>query len=82
MRDLDLAVYLVVRTVEATIHEAVAERPDDLASGAIAREVTRLVLGYLTGAPAVSSRARRRTRRPAARTARRRGSAIPSPPRS
>ncbi len=48
VRDLDLATYLVVRTVEATIHEAVVERPNDLASGAITREVTRLLLGYLT----------------------------------
>jgi AcrR family transcriptional regulator len=48
VRDVDLATYVVVRTVEATIHEAVAERPADLASGAIAREVTRLLLNYLT----------------------------------
>ncbi len=80
--DLDLAVYLVVRTVEATIHEAVAERPHDLASGAITREVTRLLLGYLTGAPTVSSRARSTRRPPAARTGRRRETASPSPRRS
>lgn len=47
--DLDLATFVVVRTVEATIHEAVVERPEDLASGAVAREVTRLLVGYLTG---------------------------------
>lgn len=82
VRDLDLAVYLVVRSVEATIHEAVVERPDDLASGAITREVTRLVLGYLTSAPPVSRRARPRPRRPAARTARRRGTASPTRRRS
>jgi len=46
--DLDLATYLLMRTVEATIHEAVVERPHDLASGAITREVTRLLLNYLT----------------------------------
>jgi AcrR family transcriptional regulator len=46
--DLDLATYMIVRTVEATVHEAVVERPRDLESGAVAREVTRLVLGYLT----------------------------------
>jgi AcrR family transcriptional regulator len=51
IRDLDLATYLIVRTVEATIHEAVAERPRDLASGAITREVTRLLVGYLTARP-------------------------------
>lgn len=55
VRDLDLATYLVMRTVEATIHDAVAMRPRDLASGAIAREVSRLVLGWLT----LSSRAPR-----------------------
>ena len=53
------------------IHEAVVERPADLASGAITREVTRLLLGYLTGAPAVSSRARPGRRRSAARAVRR-----------
>jgi len=69
--DLDLATFLVVRTVEATIHEAVVERPADLASGAVAREVTRLLVGYLTGKTAISrshpppdrrSRSRRRDR--------------------
>jgi len=69
VRDLDLAVYLVVRTVEATIHEAVVERPNDLASGAITREVTRLVLGYLTGAPAVGTRPRAMRRRAGRRRA-------------
>lgn len=48
VEDLDLATYMIVRTVEATVHEAVVERPRDLASGAVAREVTRLILGYLT----------------------------------
>jgi len=78
VRNLDLATYLVVRTVEATIHDAVAERPADLASGAIAREVTRLLLGYLT----VSSPAPRRPATRRARTAARRGSASLPPPRS
>ena len=82
VRDLDLGVYLVVRTAEATIHEAVVERPADLASGALTREVSRLLLGYLTGASAVSSRARSAPRGPRARTARRRGTASPSPRRS
>ncbi len=57
VRDLDLATYLIVRTVEGTIHEAVVERPADLASGAITREVTRLLVAYLTAGP--------RARRPA-----------------
>ncbi len=56
IRDLDLATYLIVRTVEATIHEAVVERPRDLASGAIAREVTRLLLNYLTAGEGVPAR--------------------------
>ena len=64
VRHLDLAVYVLVRTVEGTIHEAVVERPEELASGAISREVTRLLLGYLTGTPAVSARARPTRRRP------------------
>lgn len=89
VRDLDLAVYLFMRTVEATIHEAVTERPDDLASGAITREVTRLVLGYLTGASttgghraAPGSRARSRSPRSAAATERRRETATPTRRRS
>jgi AcrR family transcriptional regulator len=60
--DLDLATYLVVRTVHATIHEAVVERPEDLASGAIAREVTRLLLSYLTRETRPPRRARSRGR--------------------
>ncbi len=78
VRDLDLATYLVMRTVEATIHEAVVERPGDLESGAIAREVTRLVLNYLTvSSPVPRAPATRR-----ARTAPRPGTASPPPPRS
>src|SRR5690349_23875970 len=65
VRDLGLATYLVARTVEATIHEAVVERPDDLASGAITREVTRMLLRYLT----ISSRAPRAQPGPRAHTA-------------
>jgi len=76
--DLDLATYLVMRTVEATIHEAVVERPADLASGAIAREVTRLLLNYLT----VSSRAPRAPATRRGRTVPRPGTASPRPRRS
>ena len=54
--DLDLAVYIVMRTVEATVHDAVAERPKDLKSGALAEEVTRMIVSYLTGKPLVASR--------------------------
>jgi AcrR family transcriptional regulator len=81
VRDLDLAVYLVVRTVEATIHEAVVDRPDDLASGAVTREVTRLLLGYLTGPEPAGSRVRRARRPPPARRSRRRVGASAAPRR-
>ncbi len=87
VRDLDLATYLVVRTVEATIHDAVVDRPHDLASGAIAREVTRLLLNYLTTAPEprprgapISPRARRPRAIRRTRAAPRPGRA--SPPRA
>lgn len=75
VRDLGLATYLVMRTVEATIHDAVAMRPRDLASGAITREVSRLLLGWLT----TSSRTPRAPAR-RARTALPRETA--SPPRA
>ena len=47
--DLDLAVYLVTRTVHTAIHDAVARRPDDLRSGALAEELSRMIVTYLTG---------------------------------
>ena len=47
--DLDLAVYVVSSAVEAIVHNAVTQRPADLKSGALAAEVTRLLLLYLTG---------------------------------
>jgi AcrR family transcriptional regulator len=79
VRDLDLATYLVMRTVEATIHDAVVARPRDLASGAIAREVTRLLLGWLTASsPAryeTASRSRARSKATPSRRAP--GSATP-----
>ncbi|MEQ1755849.1 MAG: TetR/AcrR family transcriptional regulator [Micropepsaceae bacterium] len=49
--DLDLAVFVVTRTVEAVVHNAVSERPHDLQSGALAAEVSRLIVGYLTSKP-------------------------------
>lgn len=49
VEDLDLAVYILTHTVEALIHTAVTERPDDLRSGKLADEVTRMLLAYLTG---------------------------------
>lgn len=49
VEDLDLAVYILTHTVEALIHNSVAERPDDLKSGKLADEVTRMLVAYLTG---------------------------------
>ena len=54
--DLDLATYVVTRAVEAIVHNAVRERPQDLKSGALASEVTRLLVGYLTGKSAGAKR--------------------------
>ena len=56
IRDLDLAVYLVTRTVETAIHDGVVHRPDDLRSGALAEELTRMIVAYLTGRPVASRR--------------------------
>jgi AcrR family transcriptional regulator len=47
--DLGLAVYLVTRTTETAVHDAVASRPEDLRSGALADELTRMIVSYLTG---------------------------------
>lgn len=47
--DLDLAVYVVMRAVEAVVHNAATERLSDLKSGALTEEVTRMLVGYLTG---------------------------------
>jgi AcrR family transcriptional regulator len=49
VQDIDLAVYIVTRTVEAVVHNAVTDRSKDLASGALAEEVTRMLVGFLTG---------------------------------
>jgi AcrR family transcriptional regulator len=49
VKDLDLATYLVTRTVEACVHDGVTARPQDMASGALARDLTRMIAGYLTG---------------------------------
>jgi AcrR family transcriptional regulator len=47
--DIDVAVYIVTRTVEAVVHNAVCEQPKALASGALADELTRMLVGFLTG---------------------------------
>jgi AcrR family transcriptional regulator len=49
VKDLDLATYLITRTVEACVHDGVTARPQDMANGALARDLTRMILGYLTG---------------------------------
>jgi len=54
--NLDLAVYIVTRTVETAVHNAVNERPEDLKSGALAEEVTRMIVSYLTGKPLAAAR--------------------------
>jgi AcrR family transcriptional regulator len=54
--DLDLAVYMVCRTVETVIHNAATERPLDLRSGALAEELTRMIVSFLTGKPLAAKR--------------------------
>ncbi len=54
--DLDLAVYMVTRTVETVVHNAVTQRPQDLQSGALAEELTRMIVSFLTGKPLVAKR--------------------------
>lgn len=48
VRDLDLAAYVVMRSVEACVHGAYRDRRVDMKSGALARAVSEMVLGYLT----------------------------------
>jgi len=54
--NLDLAVYLVTTTTETAVHDAVATRPEDLRSGALADELTRMIVSYLTGKPLAARR--------------------------
>jgi AcrR family transcriptional regulator len=58
IKDLDLATYIVMRSVEACVHDGYAYRPADMASGRLAEEVSALVLSYLRG-----TRGRRGARR-------------------
>ena len=51
VRDLDLATYIIVRSVEACVHDACWQRPGDLKNGSLAGEVSELVINYLTAAP-------------------------------
>ena len=56
VNDLDLAIYLVSGAVETAVHDAVSTRPNDLRSGALAEELTRMIVGYLTGKAVVARR--------------------------
>lgn len=47
--DLDLATYVITRTVEACVHDGVTTRPQDMTNGALAADLTRMIVGYLTG---------------------------------
>ena len=49
--DLDRAAFVVVTTIEAVTHEAARRRPALLESDGLLDDITRLVLGYLTGRP-------------------------------
>lgn len=49
--DLDRAAFVVVTTIEALTHEAAFRRPDLLEGEPLLDDITRLVLGYLTGRP-------------------------------
>jgi AcrR family transcriptional regulator len=48
-RDLDVAAFVLVASVEATTHRAVLERPEYLRSPSLEDEICALVLRYLTG---------------------------------
>ncbi len=47
-QNLDLAVLIIERTVEALTHTAVIERPQLLKDGQLEQEITTLLLSYLT----------------------------------
>jgi AcrR family transcriptional regulator len=55
--DLDLAVYMVTSAVEAVVHNAVSARTAELKSGALAAELARMLVGYLTGKATLPQRA-------------------------
>jgi hypothetical protein len=57
--DIDLAVYMVTSAVEAVVHNAVSERTAELKSGALAAELARMLVGYLTGKATLPQRAER-----------------------
>jgi len=47
--DLELAAFVLVRTVIALTHAAVVDRPDYARDPRLVHEVTRMIVGYLTG---------------------------------
>ena len=47
--DLDLAVYILLRVVGAIVHNAATKRLSARNSGVLTDEVTRMLVGYLTG---------------------------------
>jgi AcrR family transcriptional regulator len=49
--DLDRAAFVAVTTIEAVTHEAAFRRPDLRDCDALVDDITRLILGYLTGQP-------------------------------
>jgi AcrR family transcriptional regulator len=51
-RDLELAVFILVHSVQAVTHAAILERPDALSDDALADEICALVLRYLVADPA------------------------------
>ena len=57
---IDLAAYIVLRAVEAIVHNAATERLSDLKSGALTNEVTRMLVGYLAGSATPAKRAPRK----------------------
>ncbi len=46
-KDLEMAVFILVHSVQAVTHAAILERPDALANDALADEISALVLRYL-----------------------------------
>jgi AcrR family transcriptional regulator len=49
IKDLDLATFIVTQSVEACVHDGATARPHDMESGALAGELTRMIVSYLTG---------------------------------
>lgn len=49
--DLDLATHVVVNAIHSVTHDGILRRPDALDDARLAREVERLVLGYLGVTP-------------------------------